>query len=147
MEMAENTSDGTAIQEGVVVVVVRAGRFLMIRRAEGILAGGAWCFVGGGIEPGETQAEAVRREFFEEVGGVVQPFRKIWEYCRGDGKLLLHWWLASLDGEALRLNPAEVAECRWCTPEEISRLPDVLGSNTEFLRDRICQAILDECAS
>lgn len=132
------------VQQGVVIVVVRAGKFLMIRRAEGILAGGAWCFVGGGIEPGETQAAAARREFFEELGGIVRPIRKIWEFTRSDGKLLLHWWLATLEEGALRAHAAEVAEYRWCSPEEIRGLPDVLESNLAFLRGEVCRAVLDE---
>jgi 8-oxo-dGTP diphosphatase len=117
----------------VVVVVHRAGRFLMIRRAAGILAGGAWCFVGGALKPGETQAEAVVREFAEEVGGRVAPERKVWEYQRPDGKLLLHWWLARLEGGVLKANRQEVASIRWCTPAEVEALPGVLESNLRFV--------------
>ena len=126
------TSD--AIQ-GVVVVVHRSGRFLMIKRAEGILAGGAWCFVGGAIEDGESQADAAVREFREEVAGDVRPLQKIWEYTRPDGKLLLHWWLAELGDEPLKANPTEVAEIRWCSQDEIECLPDLLDSNRTFMRE------------
>lgn len=122
------------MQEGVVVVVCRAGRLLLIRRAPGIRAGGAWCFVGGAIEPGESQADAVQREFREEVGGRVRPLRKIWEYRRPDGGLLLHWWSAELLDERLTPSAAEVAELRWCTPEEAMQLPGLLDGNREFLR-------------
>jgi mutator protein MutT len=123
--------------EGVVVVVRRNGRFLMIRRAPDLLAGGAWCFVGGAIEPGESATEAVVREFREEVGGEVRPLRKVWEYRRPDGRLRLHWWLAELNGDPLTPNPAEVSEVRWCTIEEIEALPDLLASNRDFLRDGV----------
>ena len=37
------------------------GRYLMVRRAAGIPAGGTWCSPGGGIEPGESAEEAVVR--------------------------------------------------------------------------------------
>ena len=113
----------------------RDGRFLMIKRAQRILAGGAWCFVGGAIENGESQAEAAVREYREEVSGAVRPVRKIWEYRRPDGKLLLHWWLAELDDQPLKANPAEVAEIRWCMPDEIESLPDLLESNRTFMRE------------
>lgn len=116
------------------MVVQRDGRFLMIRRAAHILAGGAWCFVGGAIDPGEEQAAAVVREFFEEVRGVVRPVRKVWEYLRPDGRLRLHWWLAELEPGELAPNPHEVAELRWCTEAEIAGLEYVLESNLEFLR-------------
>lgn len=132
-----------AIIHGVVIVVRHDDTYLMIRRAEGILAAGAWCFVGGGIEPGETQAQAAVREFREEVGASIRPIRKIWEYTRPDGKLILHWWLGEFEPDAathvstpptLRPNPAEVAETRWCTPAQIQELPNVLPSNLEFLQ-------------
>lgn len=123
------------VQQGVVAVVHRAGRFLMIRRAAGVLAGGAWCLVGGAIEPGETQPQAVVREFAEEVGGRVRPVRKVWEYRRPDGKLLLHWWLAEMEDERLAPNRAEVAEIRWCSPEDVEELPRVLDSTLHFVRN------------
>lgn len=125
----------TARVEGVVVVVRRADRFLLIRRAEGVRAGGAWCFVGGAVEAGESQAQAVEREFREEVGGAVRPIRKVWEYESSDGRLRLHWWLAELDAEPLVPNPAEVQELRWCSMSEIERLPELLESNRRFLRE------------
>lgn len=115
------------------VVVRREGRFLVIQRAANILAGGCWCFVGGGVEPGEEQAEAVEREFAEEVGGKVRAIRKIWCSERG-GKLRLHWWLAELLDDNLTANPHEVAEMRWLTAEEILALPQLLETNDQFLR-------------
>ncbi|TWT40428.1 hypothetical protein RAS1_41370 [Phycisphaerae bacterium RAS1] len=122
----------TPVREGVVIVVVRDSRFLVIRRAAGILAGGAWCFVGGAIESGESQPAAAAREFHEEIGGRIRPIRKVWESCPSP-TLKLHWWLAELNGEALRANPAEVAEFRWCTADEIERLEGLLPGNREFL--------------
>lgn len=124
------------LREGVVAVVLRDDRFLIVRRAANILAGGAWCFVGGGIEPGETQAEALVREFHEEVGGRITPVQKVWQYDRPDGRLRLHWWTAVLvDGPELVANPAEVAEIRWLTRGEIARLEPVLESNRQFLNE------------
>ncbi len=122
-----------AAREGVVVVVWRGGRYLLIRRAPGVAAPGAWCFVGGALEPGETQKQAVRREFREEVGGSVEPIRKVWEYTWEDGRLRLHWWLAELHPVPLVSNPNEVSEIRWCTPAEAIALPGLLYSNRAFL--------------
>jgi 8-oxo-dGTP pyrophosphatase MutT (NUDIX family) len=125
-----------SVTHGVVVVVERGGRYLMVRRASGVVAPGAWCFVGGALEPGESEEQAVIREFHEEVGGRVRPLARVWEYVRPDGKLRLYWWRAELlDPPAadLRPNPAEVAELRWCTPGEMQQLPDLLESNRQFL--------------
>lgn len=131
------------VQQGVVAVVVRGGRLLLIQRAPGILAGGAWCFVGGSIEAGESQEDAIRREFREEVGVAAQPVQKIWEYRRPDGKLLLHWWLAGCEHRELHPNPAEVSDIGWFTPEEIPRLPKVLESNLFFMRSKACKVLLE----
>lgn len=122
------------MKQGVVVVVYREGRMLLIRRAAHLIAGGAWCFVGGGIHAGETQETAVCREFHEEVGGVVRPRARIWQYTRPDGGLLLHWWSADLIGDGLAANPQEVAEMRWCTLREAEALDPLLESNRTFLR-------------
>ena len=110
------------------------GRFDRMPKRPGPPPGGAWCFVGGAIEPGETQPQAVVREFAEEVGGRARALRKIWEYRRPDRKLLLHWWLAEMEDGALKPNQAEVAEVRWCSPEEVESLPNVLESNIHFVR-------------
>lgn len=126
--------DGEPVRHGVVAVVIQERRFLIVRRAAGILAGGSWCFVGGGIEEGETQAEALVREFREEVAGDIHPLRKVWEYQRPDGKLVLHWWLARWRSAALCANPREVAQIAWLTTDEIERLPGVLPSNIEFIQ-------------
>ncbi len=121
------------LTHGVVVIVRRAGRFLMIERSPEVIAPGAWCFVGGAIEAGEAQSEAAIREFREEVGGRIRPIRHMWTYDRPDGKLRLYWWLAELLDERLEANPAEVAEIRWCNRAEIGELPDVLQSTFGFL--------------
>ena len=89
--------------------------------------------MGGAIEPGESQQDAVVREFDEEVGGTVRPLAVIWEYTRPDGGLHLYWWLAELVDDELHVNPAEVAELRWCTPDEIEALPGILDGNVAFL--------------
>lgn len=127
-------SSAPALREGVVAVVLDGRRFLIVRRALHLVAGGAWCFVGGGIEPGESEPEALTREFQEEVAGVLKPVRKLWTYSRPDGGLRLHWWLGELASGPLIPNPAEVIDLRWLTVAEIHDLPNVLPTNLEFLR-------------
>jgi 8-oxo-dGTP pyrophosphatase MutT (NUDIX family) len=57
-----------------VLPVDREGRVLL-QLAHGLLPRGErrWLTIGGGIEPGETLAEAAAREMREEVGIVVDP--------------------------------------------------------------------------
>ncbi len=122
-------------KRGVVGVVHRDGRWLMIRRAEGISAAGWWCFPGGAIEADETPANALVRELREEVGLAVRPVREVWVWRRPDGRLELSWWLAEPVGsdDVLICDPLEVAEARWVTPDEVPSLHPLLDNNRAFL--------------
>jgi 8-oxo-dGTP diphosphatase len=128
--------------EGVVAVIRRKGQILVIRRAEGIPAPGAWCLPGGGIEPGESVEQALVREIHEELGIAVQPGQEVWQWRRPDSGLLLHWLTAEMDGpEEIVPNPAEVAEVRWVTLPEFRRLEPSLQSNLLFVDywESLCQ--------
>lgn len=123
------------IQHGVVAVIERDGRWLMIRRAETVIAPGFWCFPGGGIEAGETAEQAVVREIREELELDVLPDREIWRWHRPDGRLVLHWWRVLLADKRQEPcpSPHEVAEARWLTVSEIRELRPALESNGIFL--------------
>lgn len=57
---------------GVLAVVLRGQRALVVRRAHPPLAG-RWGFPGGVLELGETVAEGAMRELLEETGVVAEP--------------------------------------------------------------------------
>ena len=122
-----------ARRRGVVAVVVREERLLVIRRAKGIVAPGAYCFPGGGIESGESEQTALRREITEELGVAVQPHSRLWDSVTPWGVELV-WWQAHLSIEAaIAPNPSEVAAVHWLTIEEMRGLPELLESNHHFL--------------
>jgi 8-oxo-dGTP pyrophosphatase MutT (NUDIX family) len=56
------------------------GRILLTRRADN----GQWCLPGGGMEPGESAAEACEREVFEETGLSVRVRRLVGIYSHSD---------------------------------------------------------------
>lgn len=56
------------------------GRILLTRRADN----GQWCLPGGGMEPGESAAEACEREVFEETGLNVRVRRLVGIYSHSD---------------------------------------------------------------
>ena len=120
-------------RRGSVAVIARRGRLLVIRRCRSVVAPRTFCFPGGGIEPGETEQEALVREMREELGAAIHPLRRIWRSVT-PWQVRLAWWSARLDdGAELVPNPAEVESVHWYTPAEMAQLSDLLESNRWFL--------------
>lgn len=120
-------------RHGVVGVAVREGRVLVVRRSADVVAPLAWCFPGGHVEAGESEAEALIREFQEELHVAVTPVARIFTSTTAWG-VELSWWRVELAAEQLpRANPREIGAFAWRTPAEIAALPELLPSNREFL--------------
>jgi len=116
-----------------VAVIVREGRFLVIRRSRDVVAPQAYCFPGGAIEPGESEQDALVREIREELGTTIRPLGRVWQSITPWG-VPLAWWHGELDADAaITPNPAEVDSVGWYTPEEMRGLPALLPSNLAFL--------------
>lgn len=114
-------------------MVLRDGQFLVIRRAESVLAPGALCFAGGGIEGEETEEQALVREIQEELGVAIRPVRRVWQSVTR-WHVQLAWWLGEVDRDVQLLpNPAEVAEILWLSADEMLAHPRLLESNRHFL--------------
>jgi len=121
------------VRRGVVAVVTRGEQLLVIRRSQHVRAPGMHCFPGGAIEPGESEADAVRREMHEELGLIAQPQRLLWRSVT-PWHVELAWWHVEIDAAAEpQPNPLEVESFQWLTPAEIRCLPALLASNAEFL--------------
>jgi 8-oxo-dGTP diphosphatase len=120
-------------RRGAVAVIVRDGRFLVIRRSATVVAPGAYCFPGGAIEGEETEEVALVREIHEELGVSVQPVRRLWQ-SRTPWGVELAWWLAALDLKAQPVpNPSEVESYVWLTAAEMRATTTLLESNQHFL--------------
>jgi len=109
--------------------VWRAGRVLLIRRGQAPLSG-LWTFPGGHVEPGETVADAVRREVLEETGLAVEIVGEplVHEIIRRDpaGVLLGHHVLlvhaARALGDGVPVAASDAADARYFAPDEIAAL-------------------------
>jgi 8-oxo-dGTP pyrophosphatase MutT (NUDIX family) len=120
-------------KHGVVAVILRGERFLVIRRSQSVRAPGMYCFPGGGIEPGESEEQALCRELHEELSVAARPIRRLTENVT-PWQVHLAWWLAEIAVEAeLIPHPDEVDSFHWLTAAEIRALPNLLASNVEFL--------------
>ncbi len=112
-------------REEVLVVLRRPGPELLVllRSPE---KHGYWLPVAGRVEPGETPAEAARRELLEEVGlaGVaLEPIPLALGYEDADGDaVVVHGFAADVPpGWEPALNEEHVAY-RWSRPEEADAL-------------------------
>lgn len=116
------------------MAVIREGeRFLVIRRSQSVIAPGMLCFPGGGVEEGESEAEALIREMEEELGARVELLRRVWENTTSWGVDLAWWQAAFRSGHRPAANPEEVASIHWLTAAEMDQLPDLLESAQHFL--------------
>jgi 8-oxo-dGTP diphosphatase len=121
------------VRRGAVAVIMHDQRLLIIRRSQQVVAPGMYCFPGGGIEPGETETQAVVRELQEELGCTIRPRRRIWESV-SPWRVHLAWWLSDLDAASTPTpNPLEVESVHWFTLAELATLPNQLESNYRFM--------------
>ena len=132
MDQGQNEDD-TIARRGVVAVIMREQRLLVIRRSQHVIAPRLLCFPGGGIEAGESEEAALRREMQEELRVAVRPVRRLWRSVT-PWRIALAWWLAEVpQGEEYDPNPEEVESIHWHSIAEIASLPDLLPSNHDFL--------------
>ncbi len=118
---------------GVVAVVVREQKLLVIERSQLVRAPGMFCFPGGASEEGESEPAALARELIEELALAAAPVRRLWNSVTPWG-VALSWWLATIgEGTNPEPNAAEVASCHWLSVAEFRRLEKLLASNLEFL--------------
>jgi len=132
---------GSFDRHGVIGIVTSGQLLLVIRRAQCVIAPGKLCFPGGGIESGESEPDALIREFREELDVSIRPIEKIHESVT-PWNVHLVWWTADLSDAdsggnrpdiAFRPNPDEVEEIHWMTLDELIDSPDLLESNLSFL--------------
>jgi 8-oxo-dGTP diphosphatase len=129
--MAGDTAN-ERVRRGVAGVIVRQQRFLAIRRSSTVVAPRTICFPGGAIEAGESQEQALEREFREELNVAVQPLRRVWRSTT-PWQVELEWWLAALPIHVTPMpNPAEVEAVHWMTAQEMLDHADLLASNRAF---------------
>ncbi len=119
--------------KGVIGIIRRDERLLVIQRSRHVRVPLAWCFPGGEIEDGETQAQALVREMREEINVDVEADELLMTQEKHDGRLILYCWSASILSGEPTPNPREVAQVVWMTPDEIRRQAGLLHGMLEIL--------------
>ena len=86
------------------VLVVRSGRLALIERWKN--GRHYWVVPGGGVEAGETIAQAAQREAEEELGVPVElgALRVRLDHCKADGSIQRQWYFdASVSTDDIRI--------------------------------------------
>jgi 8-oxo-dGTP pyrophosphatase MutT (NUDIX family) len=123
----------TRRKRGVVAVIFRDARLLVIRRAQRVTAPGKLCLPGGAIEKGETESGALVREMHEELTLDVQPTQLCYRSVTSWGTNLA-WWHAEMGQQQQPVaNPREVADVYWMSRSEVRAAKDLLPSLPPFL--------------
>lgn len=118
--------------EVVAALIWRDGRFLICQRPAHKARGLLWEFVGGKVEPGETQAQALVRECREELAVPLTVGEVFTEVVHAYPDLTVHLTLfhaAIAEGEPQLL---EHNALRWITPDEIPEY-DFCPADVEIL--------------
>ena len=104
-------------------VVIREGRVLLTRRAEGQHLAGMWEFPGGKLEEGESPEEALARECREECGIDVDvgEILDVTHHRFPEKDVLLLFYRCRLHGGEVR--HLQVADHAWVAPSELDRYP------------------------
>lgn len=124
--------------QAIAAIIERDGKFLVGRRSpHKRTAPGYWCTICGGVEPGETQAEAVVREVAEETGLSVIAVEKFDACDTHDGSTRIHFWITaprggSNDAAPPRLLGDEHDALAWVSVDEMRRLEPVFLEDVEI---------------
>lgn len=120
-----NKNNGTITNhcaaQGVVIIIIKNGRYLLIKQSKDPFKG-FWGPVHGKIEEHETISQAIIREAKEEIGATVVPIRKLWESTADYGADRLHWWLVKCGEESIKINTQEISEYNYFLPSQLPTL-------------------------
>lgn len=107
----------------VAAVIQQDGKYLITQRRKTASLPLLWEFPGGRVEPGETDVQALEREFSERLGAIVEvgkpvAFRRH-DYEGYSVELVLYEGKLQSSG----LEPKRVNEFRWVNADEFSQYP------------------------
>ncbi len=115
---------------GVFAVILEDGKVLLGRRRDIDW----WNLPGGGMEPGETVDEALRREVREETGLEVGIERLVGVYSKPQKQEVVLTFLCRVEGGELR-ETEEIIECRYFAPDALPLR--TLPKHAERVRDAL----------
>ena len=118
----------------IAAVISRGDELLVCQRPLTKRHGGLWEFPGGKCEPGETDADAARRELREELGvDVIEVGREELAIADPGSEFLIAFLPIRITGDPVC---HEHIALRWGTTEELAHLP-LAPSDRRFVEHRL----------
>jgi 8-oxo-dGTP diphosphatase len=102
-------------------VIERGGCYLITQRRAGAVLPLLWEFPGGRVEPGETDAAALKREVFHRLGVDVEPGQLISFVTHPYEKYSVDLYLYECDLSSGEPKAVNVADFRWVPSSEFDR--------------------------
>jgi mutator protein MutT len=78
---------------------------------------------GGGVNEGETEQEAIKREFLEELNLQVVPVKLIVKLPADIPNVMLSFWQCEILEEKIKINKDEIKDAKWFSVEQIASMP------------------------
>jgi NAD+ diphosphatase len=121
------------LSPAVITLIEDGDRMLLARSPH--FAEGVYSTIAGFVEPGESLEEAVVREIREEVGVEVRNVRYFGSQPWPFPNSLMIGFLAEYAGGEVRIDPTEIEDARWFTPDDLPLLPSKLSIARSLVDD------------
>ncbi|WP_243290442.1 NUDIX domain-containing protein [Bacillus sp. FJAT-47783] len=126
------------------IVVNERGEWLVVKKTYGGLKG-KWSFPAGFVDEGETVEEAIVREVLEETGiraqveGVVGIRSGVLQKGISDNMII---FLLQANSTELMIEPKEIQEAEFRTPESLAQDPDSSLLLVEFAKRNVSKQLI-----
>lgn len=118
------------LSPAIIVLVERDHQILLARSHRSTQM---YSIIAGFVEPGETLEEAVAREVWEEVGITVKDIQYFGSQPWPFPNSLMLGFTAKYAGGEIRIDPTELADAGWFTPDNMPQIPNRISISRRLI--------------